>query len=728
MSEELQSIQGKFARIIFRHDSNAFTVAKFTLYELDEKNITVTGYLPLLDPDTLYNLKGIYKEHPKYGMQFQIESFSKVLASDEDSIIRYLSGPMFPGIGKKFALTIFETLGKDCLSLIKENPNILDAVPKMTQKKKEALQDGICNQDDVEANVEFFSTHGLGIRNIMRLDRAYGKEAKSKVSENPYRLIDEVDGIGFQISDKLALSMGFSEDDPRRLAAALVCTVMDLCMKNGDTYCLKEEVKEVFDKNFYGLSYDFEDILDDVLMKQKCFLEEDRLYHASQYLAERYIAQYLTTFPAVELDLYDKKELDQALVDFQKEMNISYDEIQIQAIYSFFENDALILTGGPGTGKTTVVQAMIKLFAHLYPNLTIACCAPTGRAAKRLAELTNVSAYTIHSLLQWDLETNSFGKNEEEPLLIDLLIIDEFSMVDNWLFYNLAKAGAFIKKICFIGDEDQLPSVSCGCLLRDLIQSELFPIVRLSRIYRQSEGSDVVSLSHQIKIGETEKLHLTGDVAFFERGIYDIRKSVLQIVENALAKGYDMNEIQVLSAKYSGLAGIDSLNNTLQACLNPHDPYKRELKVGYRIFREGDKILQLKNQPDDDVYNGDIGTLVEIIYKNEDENNQDRIIVDFDGVIVEYTPDFFIHITHAYCISIHKSQGSEYPIVIMPCVKEYGFMLQKRLVYTGITRARKSLILVGEKEALIHAIQTGDRYLRKTTLGKRIEKILDGEV
>lgn len=728
MGDDFQSIQGKFKRIIYRHDSNGFTVAKFTLYELDEKDITVTGYLPMLDQDVLYNLQGVYKEHPKYGMQFQIESFSRVLASDEDSVIRYLSGPMFPGIGKKFAKTIFEILGKDCLSLIKENPDILDQIPKMTEKKKEVLRDGICNQNDVEANVQFFSTHGLGIRNIMRLDRAYGKEAKEKVEENPYRLIDEVDGIGFQISDKLALSMGFSEDDPRRLSAALVCTVMDLCMKNGDTYCLMDEAKEVFDRNFFGLEYDFEDILDDVLIKKKCFLEENRLYHATQYFAEMGIAQYLTTFPSVPLDVYDKNELDQALADFQQEMNIVYDSVQIEAINCFFENDGLILTGGPGTGKTTVVQAMIKLFTHLYPNLTIACCAPTGRAAKRLAELTGVSAYTIHSLLQWDLETNSFGKNEEEPLLIDLLIVDEFSMVDNWLFYNLTKAGAFIKKICFIGDEDQLPSVSCGCLLRDLIHSKLFPIVRLSRIYRQSEGSDVVSLSHQIKEGKSENLQLKGDVAFFERGIYDIRKSVLQIVENALAKGYEMNEIQVLSAKYSGLAGIDSLNNTLQACLNPSTSHKREIKVGYRIFREGDKILQLKNQPEDDVFNGDIGTLIEIIYKNEDEANQDRIVVDFDGIIVEYTPDFFIHITHAYCISIHKSQGSEYPIVIMPCVKEYGFMLQKRLIYTGITRARKSLILIGEKEALIHAIKTGDRYFRKTTLVSRIEKIINGDV
>jgi exodeoxyribonuclease V alpha subunit len=323
--------------------------------------------------------------------------------------------------------------------------------------------------------------------------------------------------------------------------------------------------------------------------------------------------------------------------------------------------------------------------------------------------------------LKWDLETNTFGVTKEEPLQADLLIIDEFSMVDSWLFSNLLNASEHVKKICIIGDEDQLPSVGPGSVLRDLIDSACFPLIRLNHIYRQKEGSDVIQLAHEIREGNVDFSTLKHDVRFFECPRTDIKDNVLSIVRNALDKGYVLNDIQVLSPMYNGAAGIDVLNNALQQCFNPPSRTKKEYRSGYQIFREGDKILQLKNQPDDDVYNGDIGYLEEIEDASESETHETTLAVNFDGIIVYYTPETVINITLAYCISVHKSQGSEYPIVILPFTSQQTIMLQRKLIYTGITRARQSLILLGEITAFQKGIETLERHPRNTTLKKRLQ-------
>ena len=371
------------------------------------------------------------------------------------------------------------------------------------------------------------------------------------------------------------------------------------------------------------------------------------------------------------------------------------------------------------------MRAFVTLFRKLYPGSTVLTAAPTGRAAKRLAELTNSDSMTIHSMLKWDLETNSFGVTEDEPLCADLLIIDEFSMVDVWLFANLLYASKRIKRICIIGDEDQLPSVSPGSVLRDLIRTERFPLVRLEYIHRQKEGSDVITLAHQIHNAEADFTVLDKDVRFFDCPSTDIKRNILTIVDNALEKGYDVNDIQVISPIYNSNAGIDVLNNALQESINPPSAHKRELKIGYTVFREGDKILQLKNQPDDNVFNGDIGILTEILYASETENRQAVITVCFDDAFVEYSGDNMSNIALAYCISVHKSQGSEYPIVIFPITKRFSFMLQRKLIYTGCSRASQSLILLGDREAFMQGIRAEERHIRRTTLTERIVRESD---
>ena len=480
------SIVCRFVSMIFRSEATSFSVGRFSLYELEERTMIVTGYYPMPEKDLLYRCYGEYVEHPKYGMQFKTERMERVLASDEDSLVRFLSGPLFPGIGKKFAQTMFNVLGETLIDQIKQDPSVLELVPKMTDKKKKAILEGIAaSENQLEKTVAFLSSHGLGIRNIMRLDRIYGEKALSVITENPYRMIDDVDGIGFVTADKLAMSLGFSEQNPVRIEACLISVVMEMCMASGDSYVEYELVKPTLEKRLGFVVEDFDEILFSALSRGLLEHEEGRIYHHSQINAAKAIALFSSAFPLVPMEPYDMNEYLSELTLFQTSLAIEYDKKQIDAINSFLDYDLSILTGGPGTGKTTVVRGMVNLFRELYPNHQIACCAPTGRAAKRLAELTNVECQTIHSLLKWDLESNTFGMNEENPLNVDCLIIDEFSMVDAYLFAALCKASSNVKKIVIIGDEDQLPSVGPGCVLKDLIDSELFPVTRLKTIFRQ---------------------------------------------------------------------------------------------------------------------------------------------------------------------------------------------------------------------------------------------------
>lgn len=713
---ETISIQGKVIHTIYRDDKTRYTVARFRLYELNEKMITITGYFPEFQSDLLLNLTGIYLDHPRFGMQFQVQHYHRVLPNEPDSIITFLSSPLFPGIGKKFAEAIVERWQEDALNVLKDDPSILKEIKGYTPKKEESIINGLIQYGEDEEAIRFFTTNGLGIRNILRLDRVYGKDAYRLVKENPYRLIDEVDGIGFKIADKLALNMGFDWDDPRRLMAGLCAMTMEECMRTGDSYVEFNRLENLFSTQFNDNSLDFSHLLHDAVRQTKLIQIDEKVFHPSQYVSEQYIAHTLKEFPYLELQPINDDEIITQLDILQRELNIEYDDSQKEAILTFFHSPFTIMTGGPGTGKSTVIGAMIHLWKRLYPSYSLACAAPTGRASKRLFELNGVESFTIHSLLKWDLESNTFGMDETNPLSIDCLIIDEFSMVDTWLMSHLLKASQQVKKILIVGDKDQLPSVAPGQVLKDLIDCEVFPVISLKHIYRQKEGSDVISLAHQIREQALDFDQFKQDIRWFDCKAMDVKKLVLDVIQQALLKGYPLQQVQVLAPMYSGLAGIDALNHAIQKFVNPYDENKRELKVGTQTFRVDDKILQLKNQPNDDVFNGDIGTCVEIVYAREDELKQNRIIVDFDGRIVEYTSENFINITLAYCVSVHKAQGSEYPIVLLPVVSEHRFMLQKRLLYTAVTRASKSLILIGSKQLFIQGTTLNEDVPRKTCL------------
>ena len=720
MDDNQISLNGKFTYILFRNEENFYTVAKFRINDEREKVITVTGSLAEVNMDQLYNIHGSYTEHPRYGMQFRIDSYDKPLPNERQGIIRYLSGIQFTGIGKKTAEKIVASLGEECLAMIRADDAVLYTVPGLSEKQIQAIREGIHQSDDgMEELVRFLNVHGIGMRNLVRLNKAYGKEALNKLKENPYRVIQECDGFGFATADKIGMSLGISADDERRLLAMLVSACSDACMASGNSYIRLEALEGYFSRVSEHVECDFEELLNEAVFQGQLIQEENRIYPTVQYDSEREVASFLTAFPYEEMEPADEDSLQDSLEQLQEDTGIVYDEKQIEAIRTFFANDFTIITGGPGTGKTTIIRAMVHLLRKMYPEGEVVLCAPTGRAAKRLAQLSETAASTIHSLLQWDLESNTFGKDDKEPLSGDFLIIDEFSMVDAFLFSHLLKASHNVRKICIIGDEDQLPSVGPGCVLRDLIASECFPLIRLNRIYRQQNGSGVIALAHDINSGTLQESY-PQDVGFYECRRQDIRSGIVSIVQNDVDKGYSLDDVQVLSPMYNGVAGIDVLNNILQEVFNPPEENKRQIRVGYTTFREGDKILQLKNQPDDDVYNGDIGVLEEIIEARESIDHKTVIVVNFQGVFVEYNQDNWNNITLAYCISVHKSQGAEYPIVIMPFTYQMSVMLQRKLIYTGVTRARRSIILLGELGAFRKGIAILERHPRETTLKKRI--------
>ena len=716
---------GYIKKIRFYSESSNYIVALIEV-EQEDKLITMNGYMNNFNGYEKYAFIGDYEIHPKYGKQFKLSEYRIIYAKESEEIIKYLSSPLFKGIGKALATQIVNTLGEECLEKIKEDKHNLDLVRGMTEKRREIIYEALTNGDYDQEVMQFFMGHGISLKNLGLIQAYYQEKTLEILQNNPYQLVEDIDGIGFKTADELALKTGGTLDNPNRIKAGIIYSIKQYGFNTGSTYCYLDEIKIMFSKIIYNIEeVSFNEYLDELIDEGLIIQRGDKYYYFEMDEAEKNIAEYLKIRINKPDELFDEKEVERLLTNYEKTQGIYYAAKQKEALNYFLKSSCMILTGGPGTGKTTIVQALLKVYSVLYPDDRIGLVAPTGRAAKRLTELTGIYACTIHRLLKWDLHSNTFAMNKSNPLDLDVLIIDEFSMVDCLLLSKLFEAGRGINKVLFIGDYHQLPSVAPGNILQDLMEAGV-KTIELDEIFRQAKDSGIIQLAHHIIHNEIENMDLFEqyrDINFFPCINYDVVKNVKIIVKKAIDEGYDTNDIQVLVPMYQGVAGIDALNDALQAVFNPIDEFNDSYQIGRKEYRVGDKILQLKNRPDDDVFNGDIGTLVEICRKDNFEYLQDTLIVDFDGNFVEYTSNTFNTITHAYCMSIHKSQGNEFKIVIMAVLSDYYIMLRRNLLYTAITRAKQSLFILGSSKAFMHGLANYQDSRRKTSLKSRFKTI-----
>lgn len=715
-----ETLTGKIVQVRYFSDDTAFIVMNVETVEL-ERPILMTGYMPDYNMEMSYRFTGEFIQHPKYGKQFKIETYEALGMDDREATIRYLSSSLFKGIGPVLATQIVDHLGDHALEKIIDDPNQLDLIRGMTEERKESILEVLLKSDHSQKVLQFLMGHGISLKMATKILGMVPDNTIEFIEENPYNLIEIVDGFSFNQADKLAQSLAFSQDHPYRLQAALLAIIKQECMNRGSTYLDKASIDVRFLKMFPFVN-DIDEVIQVLIDEEKIIYEEERYYPLNLYQSEMIIKNTLTKYiNGITNPDYDFEDVEEVLMDLEDKWNIEYEESQRDAIYSFLENDLMILSGGPGTGKTTIVKAMLALYKKVEPSRQIALVAPTGRAAKRLSEVCDMPASTIHRLLKWDVNTNTFNHDEEHPIDADLLIIDEFSMVDSFLFSRLLLACGNVSKILLIGDEAQLPSIGPGQVLYDLIQTHQIECVFLKHIFRQQQKSGIISISHALRNGELEKLKTLpdfDDIHFMRVNDSQVQSLISRIINKAVNEGYDLYDFQVLSPMYQGSAGIDAINEILQEVVNPKADFKKEVKIYSRIFREGDKVLQLKNRPEDNVFNGDLGIIIEIQKRDNVYYLQDKIIVDFEGDIVEYTSQDFNQLTLAYCMSIHKAQGSEFKIVVMPFSSAHMRMLKKNLIYTGMTRAKQSLFLIGDYQAFIQGVQKTENY-RETTLKEK---------
>ena len=743
-------MKGRHIVTIFHNDQNLYSVVRIRVDETnaayDEKEAVIVGYFPPIHEHETYVFYGKLKEHPRFGQQFAVDHFQKDMPQTKEGIISYLSSNLFQGIGKKTAETIVETIGDNAISKILANPSLLDTVPKLSGEKAKSLYDTLVEHQGLEQVMIGLNQYGFGPQLSMKMYQLYKQDTLSIIQTNPYKLVEDIEGIGFGRADELGYQLGIGGSHPDRIKAGCLYMLETECHQEGHTYIeakqLLQNVQQLLEENKRD-TIEFQDISTGILSLEeegKIVIEDQRIYSPSLYYSEKGIATNIKRILSQTeySDAFPESEFLLALGELEERLQVEYAPAQKDGIQTALMSPMMILTGGPGTGKTTVIKGIVELYSelhgvsmdvHAYKNgdpFPFVLAAPTGRAAKRMTESTGLPAVTIHRLLGWN-GSEGFSHDEENPIEGRIVIIDEMSMVDTWLAHQLLKALPEHVQVIFVGDEDQLPSVGPGQVLKDLLESNCVPTIKLESIYRQADGSSIIELAHEMKKGRLPA-NITAqqkDRSFFPCTSSQISQVVEKVVLNAKKKGYSSKDIQVLAPMYRGPAGIDALNKLIQEILNPNtDGKRREISFGDSIYRVGDKVLQLINQPESNVFNGDMGEIISISFAKENTEKQDLLYVSFDGIEVAYTKQDLTQITHAYCCSIHKSQGSEFPIVIMPIVKSYYRMLRRKLIYTGITRSKKFLILCGEEEALRIGVEQTQDHNRNTTLSQKLQEVL----
>jgi exodeoxyribonuclease V alpha subunit len=731
----MKYIQGIVKVIIFHSEDNSYTIIKvkvtdsnedLNLFMVDEYDyLTVTGYFPVPMRGEEIKFFGEFKEHNRYGLQYVVKTYEKLSDTSIPGLIEYLSSDLFKGVGIKTATNIVNELGKNTIKMVMDDKEVLRKVPKLSDKLVDIIYDALIENKAAENTLIQLYGYGVTPKMAMKIYKIYQNETMAIIKQNPYQLIYDIEGIGFERADIIAKHLGFSEDDPLRIKAMIMYLYNLMGINYGHTYLYRDQLTEYLEKSLNKkeslVETDKINQYIDELIDENLFTEsKDIIKLKSIDYAEKNICEKIKEITNYEQSVFEMKEIDEHINMFEKIHEITYTKMQRKAIHEAINTNFFILTGGPGTGKTTVIKGIVYVYAKchkipiLYDNplFEIKLIAPTGRAAKRMNETTNLHAETIHRFLGYGFD-GKFLFNKDNLVDAKVIIIDEASMIDVFLASQLFQSIPKDTKVIIVGDEDQLPSVGPGQVLKDLIDSDMIDYIKLNTIHRQASDSKIISLAHSVNEGvlpeDIRKIY--DDRMFVEETTEHFHKRLLASMQYLINQGYDLYEdVQVLIPMYRGNAGIDAVNNLIQEAFNQNDG--KRISHGNRIFKIGDKVIQLSNQIEDNIMNGDQGIIIGI---DEDSN----VIVDFLGNEVTYKKGDLINLKHAYAMSIHKSQGSEYKVVIMPIFRSYTIMLKKKLLYTGITRAKEKIILLGDINAFKYGIEHLDAS-RQSVLKERI--------
>lgn len=732
--------QGRVDAVIFENTKNFFKILSVSLEtkipDWIAETITVTGSFGEIDYDKVYEFSGQMVKHERFGDQFKCDEYHEVMPHGGSGLVRYLSGENFAGIGTKTAELIVATLGDDAVNQIKKDPAIVDKL-KISQKQKETLKSEITTMDTFSDSILSLTQFGLTKKLATLVYQKYQGDAVTKFQANPYLFISKLQGFGFKTADNVGLNLGFSLDSAERVQGALLQILEDSLNADGNSFVLNKELLDqalglLNSGRETALSYDQIALeLNHLAEQELVVIEDERTFLAKVFETEWGIAQQIAMLQKRDIaeKKYSKTQIADVIKQVEKKLKIEYDDTQKSSIKQALTNPIFLLTGGPGTGKTTIIAGIILAFrilekipeAEIFSSDTpFLLAAPTGRAAKRMTETTGIEAKTIHRLLGLGHE-NTYLADDLNELNGKLLIVDEMSMVDMYLFKLLLSAINLTPHIIFVGDKDQLPSVGPGNIFADLIKSNILPAVSLSHVHRQGDDSSIIDLAHEVNTGVADHVFTkTINSSFIESPPNQIDSVIQQIVNMALKKGFQKDDVQILGSMYKSDSGIDHLNHVLQNQLNPRtDEKKKFVERDGQELRIGDRVLQLANNPEKDIYNGQIGQVVSINYQDSNK----YVVVDFDSNEVNLSKLDLNDLTLAYAITIHKAQGSEFPLVILSLTMQNYRMLRRNLLYTGITRARDSLVLVGERRAFEQAIKTPGNE-RNTALVDRLEELL----
>ncbi|OFA09544.1 ATP-dependent RecD-like DNA helicase [Lentilactobacillus sunkii] len=740
-NHEPQYVDGRLKAIFFSSNDSFYKVVLVEITDTNvnwpEDEIVVTGNFGDLVEENSYHFTGKLVDHPRYGKQFQAANYTSVIATTREGVVKYLSGDQFPGIGKKTAERVVDVLGDDAIEKITADSRVLDDVP-ISPKLRTAIVENLNTDDNLEKVIVGLNSYGFSSAIASAIYQKYHEDALKIISENPYQLVEDIDGISFKKADAIALRLGIVPDSNERIRAGLMYAIDELCLQNGDTYTTTAPLIETATSVLEGNSSQripgkkLAESLVELAKEGKVVGEENRIYLTRLYNAEVQIADHLNRVIKNKDDEGKLKEdaIKKQLRVVETQFDINYDDSQVAAIVQAIQSPAFILTGGPGTGKTTIINGIVNTYARLHEYsldinsykdkpFPIVLAAPTGRAAKHMTESTGLPASTIHRLLGLNgRESNdTVGTKDIEGAL---LIIDEMSMVDTYLFRSLVRAIPNHMQVVLVGDQDQLPSVGPGQVFHDLLVSKQIPAMQLNTIYRQEKGSSIIQLAHDIHRGELSDdfTKNQSDRSFIPCNEYQISSVIEQVTKRAKQKDFGLMDVQVLAPMYRGRAGIDRLNDVVQQVWQGDVAGKKSVTIREHTYRIGDKVLQLVNNPEQNVFNGDIGIIV-AMEAVKGQKTPNKITIDFDETEVTYEKNEWTQFTLAYCTSIHKAQGSEFKMVILPIVRQFSRMLQRNLLYTAVTRASDFLIMLGEKEAFEQCVRSVS-VNRQTSLVKRL--------